>query len=256
VYDRCGHREARLKEFNEWKERVFEKNKKAAESTKTFHMEVKTSDSKKRMISGFASTRFEDRSRDIVEPEALKRSMDIYLSNPIVLLNHDMDRPIGTMVDYTVTEDGLFVRDQIGSGFPDADEAWKKIEQGILRALSIGFIPRDTEWQGDNFVIKDLELVEHSVVAIPANRESLFSMEKAFLKGTDLIPVEKSDPLYVATKEVERHLKTIEDLYSLGSTSDKILIDGIKRRFDSLYEADDYGSLLKEISELERAIRE
>lgn len=40
-------------------------------------------------IEGYASTRDKDRGKDIVEPNAFKSALDLYMTNPIVLLQHN-----------------------------------------------------------------------------------------------------------------------------------------------------------------------
>lgn len=219
-----------------------------------FHMDVKVAESGKRRIKGFASTRFKDRAGDVVSPEAIEASMQLYQKNPVVLLNHDQSKPIGKMIDYEITKDGLYVVDEIGKGFADADEAWSKIEQGILRALSIGFIPLETQRVGDDYVISELELVEHSVVSIPSNRESLFSVEKAFKSGSDLISVDRPDTYRIAVKEIERHLKVVESLYPYESEAKKIEFDALKKRIDSLYHSDEEEKLLSEVVKMQEEL--
>jgi HK97 family phage prohead protease len=201
---------------------------------KTFHIETKIEDTKTRRISGFASTRFKDRAGDVVLPSALEKSMQIYSKNPVVLRDHDHSKPIGKMVDYKVTDDGLFVVDEIGKRFQEADDAWAAIDQGILSAFSIGFIPLEVDRADGEFTITELELVEHSVVSIPANRESLFSVEKAFKDGSDLVARKDGDPVTKTLGLLELYLKKAEELYSVMTLKQKIRLDDIVRRIETL----------------------
>lgn len=222
------------------------------QTQKTFHMQTKIEDTQSRKISGFASTKFKDRQGDVVLPEALEKSMQIYSKNPVVLRDHNPSQPIGKMTDFKITEDGLFVVDEIGKGFKDADEAWAAIDQGILSAFSIGFIPLNSDRIDGEFVITELELVEHSVVSIPANRESLFSVEKALKFGTDIVSRETSVPEQKMLHAFESNLKILEDMYDVLTTKDKIRVDDIRRRFNYLGHSEEELNLEIEILELEK----
>lgn len=162
-------------------------NKKA--NQKHFHCEIKVKDSKKRIIRGWASTRFEDRDGEIVDPEGIRESLPMFEKNPVVLWNHDYRKVIGKMLSGQVNETGFWVEAEIAKGTADSEEVWALIEQDMLRAFSIGFIAK--EYDHKERKINKLELLEFSVVSIPANSQALFSVAKAFDLGTDLI--EKQD---------------------------------------------------------------
>lgn len=63
--------------------------------------EVKQEDGKVK-IKGFASTPDLDRYDDIVQPTAFAEAMSTYMKNPVVLLGHDTDKPIGTVTEYNL----------------------------------------------------------------------------------------------------------------------------------------------------------
>ena len=44
-------------------------------------------------IEGYASTKDKDRGKDVVEPTAFKSAIAGYMENPIVLLQHNQDKP-------------------------------------------------------------------------------------------------------------------------------------------------------------------
>lgn len=228
---------------------------KTAKDKKQFHCQIKSVDSTTRTIEGFASTKFKDRANDVVDPAAFdSKTMGLYMENPIILLQHDTDRSIGKLVDFRVVTDGLFVKIQIGEGFDDADETWARIEQEILRAFSIGFYP--TEWDYDQsqdaYVIRKLELCEISVVSIPCNRESLFSVSKAFRDGDDLVCV--PDKAKIAVIEIKKHLSFLKNIYATLPTETKIDIDLLQKEFENIFNLDEKASLLKEIEASSRGI--
>jgi HK97 family phage prohead protease/HK97 family phage major capsid protein len=135
-------------------------------------------------IEGYASTIDIDRSGDVVPKSVWEAGIQNYLKNPIILSQHDHDDPIGRMVDYRVDDKGLWVKARISSA---AEEVFGLIKDKILTAFSIGFRIMDAEYNSaaEVFVIKELELVEISVVSVPCNQNTLFDLSKAFESAED-----------------------------------------------------------------------
>jgi len=131
------------------------------------------------MIEGYASTSDTDRVGDVVPTSVWAKGMDNYLKNPIILAFHDQRMPVGKMVDHKVDDKGLWIKAAITDA---AGDVYKLIKKGILSAFSIGFRVKDAEYKSEAevFLIKDLELHEISVVSVPANQNTLFSLAKAF----------------------------------------------------------------------------
>ena len=131
-------------------------------------------------IKGYANTVTKDRSGDVIVSEAWQKGgMDDYLKNPIILAFHDYSRPVGTTVDYNVTDKGLEIVAEISTA---AGEVYNLIKDGVLKTFSVGFSIKDADYEkdSDTFFIKDLELYEISVVSVPANQDSTFSLAKSF----------------------------------------------------------------------------
>lgn len=103
-----------------------------------------------------------------------------FKANPIALWMHDAERPIGRWENVRMDGDnlvGTLVLAARGT-CDEIDELWSLIEQGILKAVSVGFRPGKAEpidpknpWDG--YVLSDNELIECSLVSIPANAEAL-----------------------------------------------------------------------------------
>jgi len=130
-------------------------------------------------IEGYASTNDVDRQGDVVPANVWERGLQNYVKNPIILAYHDHTQPIGRMVDHKVDEKGLWIKATISDA---AGNIYKLVKNGILSAFSIGFQVKDAEWnsKAEVFMIKDLELHEISVVSVPANQNTLFSLSKHF----------------------------------------------------------------------------
>jgi HK97 family phage prohead protease/HK97 family phage major capsid protein len=135
-------------------------------------------------IEGYASTVDRDRQGDVIPMSAWTDGLKNYLKNPIILAYHNHQMPIGKMVEHKVTDQGLWIRAQIPAEIGDV---YKLVKKGILSAFSVGFRVRDADYDhaSESFLIKDLELHEISVVSVPANQNTLFSLAKAFDSAAD-----------------------------------------------------------------------
>lgn len=134
-----------------------------------------------RRISGYANKTTIDRTNELVEARAFHTTMTKFMNNPIMLLMHNSTQPIGIWDRYEVRADGLWVSGVIASGTKAAEEAWTLIEQRVLRSLSIGFREKEGSYVEEDsaYHITDLELLEVSVVSIPANADALFMVDKS-----------------------------------------------------------------------------
>ena len=131
-------------------------------------------------IKGSASTNALDRAGDIIEPGAwTKGGLDNYKNNPILLFNHNYDRPIGRAKELEVSENGLDITARISKSAGDIKDL---IKDGVLGAFSVGFKVKDADYisETDGYKIKDAELFEVSVVSVPCNQNAVFSVSKSF----------------------------------------------------------------------------
>jgi HK97 family phage prohead protease len=131
-------------------------------------------------IKGSASTNTLDRAGDIIEPTAwTKGGLDSFKSNPIILFNHNHDRPIGRAKEIGVSDKGLDITARISKA---AGEVTNLIKDGVLGAFSVGFKVKDADYisETDGYRIKDAELFEVSVVTVPCNQDAVFSLQKSF----------------------------------------------------------------------------
>ena len=71
-------------------------------------------------IKGSASTNGLDRAGDIIESGAwTKGGLENFKNNPIILFNHNYDRPIGRAKDLQVTDNGLEISAKISKAAGD-----------------------------------------------------------------------------------------------------------------------------------------
>lgn len=164
-------------------------------------------------INGYASVNSPDRVGDVVPSSVWEKGMANYLKNPIVLAYHDHDDPIGRMVEHKIDEKGLWIKARISA----AAEVFNLIKDNVLTAFSVSFKIMDAEYNSvlDLFVIKELELLEISVVSVPCNADTVFSLSKSFSNDEEY----KLFKSQFATKS--ESAKGLESLEEAKSTTSK-----------------------------------
>ena len=133
------------------------------------------------MIRGMASTADFDRAGDSISAEAWQKGgLSNFEKNPIILFNHDYDKPIGRATGLKAGPDGLELEAKISKAAP-ANVA-QLVKDGVLGAFSVGFRVKDADYleETDGLKIKDAELFEVSVVSVPCNQSATFSLAKSF----------------------------------------------------------------------------
>lgn len=146
-------------------------------------LDVKSVDETKRLFRGTATTPSFDRVNDRVDP------MKATFAREIPLLHaHRSDQPIGVVRLGRPTKSGIPFEAEIPIIHePPAlkervDVAYAEILHGLVKAVSIGFraieTPKYNDKGGVDFA--DIEIMELSTVAIPAQAEALIHTIKSF----------------------------------------------------------------------------
>jgi len=167
-------------------------------------------------IAGMASTNNTDRVGDIIETEAwTKGGLDNYLNNPVILFNHDYNQPIGRAVQLGTNDKGLQLKAKIAKS---AGHVGELIKEGVLGAFSVGFRVKDADYmvETDGYKIKDAELLEVSVVTVPANQAATFSLAKSFNSETEYEEFKKS---FNQDDSREKHVISVQE------TEDKVTVE-------------------------------
>lgn len=122
-----------------------------------------------RRISVVASTSDLDRQGDQIDQAGWQ--LGNFRKAPVVLANHDPAQPIARCASIGV-EQGRLVAE---IAFPEpglvarSDEIWNLVTAGVLRGVSVGFRPLASEPTRTGWRYRSAELLELSVVAVPAN---------------------------------------------------------------------------------------
>ena len=215
-------------------------------------------DAERRIVSGFATLDNVDRQNDIVTPEASLKAFKNFSGNI-----REMHQPsaVGKMVSFKEDKyfdpetkkfySGIYVSAYVSKG---AQDAWEKVLDGTYSGFSIGGRMNkcedayDAKMDAPIRIIKDYDLLELSLVDIPANQfASILSVEKnqsgeTMLKGeaVDLeienVFYDKESGLVILSKnEAEIEPITGNAMQNIGfvEKSDADKIDMVKFLVDS-----------------------
>lgn len=148
---------------------------------------VKTLDEEARLIEGWATTPTVDRVGDIIDPLGVK------FTNPSPLLwMHRHDQPVGTVNFKRPTKEGVQFTarlpkiEEAGTLRDRVDEAWHSVKAGVVRAVSIGFRALDgavDPLPGGGARFKKVEVLELSLVSVPANQDATITAVKYYDQG-------------------------------------------------------------------------
>jgi len=124
-----------------------------------------------------------DRYGDVVEPSGMDATL--FNENPVFLFNHISHSelmPIGKCLGLTPTDTGVIGETIIHGKTELSKDALVMVQEGYLRAVSIGFMP--TEWENmpteknswcEPRRYTKWQLLEYSLVNIPANPYALIT---------------------------------------------------------------------------------
>lgn len=156
--------------------------------SKQFVAETKA-DAAERTVTAIISTSSIDRDKEILVPKGADFSN--YLKNPVVMWAHNyFGQPIGRAM-WIKRRGNTIVAKVEFANTEQADEVYELFKGGFLSAFSVGFrvleareptdedIKANPEWKGARRIFLKWELLEFSVVAVPANPEALVQAVKS-----------------------------------------------------------------------------
>lgn len=147
------------------------------------------------LIEGYASTfgGRPDRAGDVVAKGAFARTLAEHAREgtaPAMLWSHRIEEPIGKWTTIREDGEGLHVAGRINLKTTRGREAFEHIAAGDAGGFSIGYlIPEGgRKYNGDgSFTLVDVDLVEVSIVAVPANPHARISSVKAVRSKAELV---------------------------------------------------------------------
>lgn len=155
-------------------------------------IELKEAQISRGSITGLASVFGNvDAYGDVVEPGAFSKTLDRHRDEgtmPVMLWSHDPTKPIGRWDDIRETRSGLEVEGQLNIETDHGRAAFEHLRAGDVSGLSIGYAPVEHHRSADgkHRVLSEVDLMEISVVAMPANRRARVREVKQFTSRADV----------------------------------------------------------------------
>ena len=197
------------------------------QSTK-IELAIKAEETEERVVQFTISKEVEDRDGDIIRASGI--DLTNFNKNPVFLLCHNShDLPVGKVTKVWV--EGKSVKatvyfptlDELASNPEYASEKAKLVDfvfhcykNGMLNAVSVGFIPLEWTETERGYDIQKWELLEFSAVPVPANQDAIAEAVKSF--GLDesvvkeYLTTEKSGrKISAATREILNKIKACGD---------------------------------------------
>lgn len=193
---------------------------------------IKKIDEEERMVFGYASTPDLDSDGEVIKLEALEKALPAYLQFPTLREMHQ-PKAVGTTKTAEITKGGLYIGAKVVT-----DEAWKLVKEGVYKAFSIG----GNVIKKVNNVIQELELVEVSLVDVPANKHAVIELwkrgkitknaETVYSLSNLMIGI-KDTMMYFEwlgkdTKKLMKALETIKELIAVEATETESEADAKK----------------------------
>lgn len=175
-----------------------------------------------------ATTEDIDRHGEVIRIDAW--DVAHYLKNPIILFGHgysSLEDVMGRATDIRFDGPNMIIKGIFASSEanPKAQQLRKLYEEGIIKTVSVGFIPLERDVYNPSVITK-AELLELSFVPVPANPEALDVMKRC---GADIATFaeKQEDP---KTFDIEKAFsafgetltKLVSDVADLG----KLIVDG------------------------------
>lgn len=159
---------------------------------KSAAVRVRAADTDIGTIEGYASTFGNvDSYGDTIAPGAFSKTLAAHESEGRsipVLFGHDGNSLAGHVGHVEKAEEdatGLLVTIKLDDGDDQADKALRLVKSGRIGAMSIGFYATDAEPNpnGDGYRLKEIDLLEVSLVLAPADRYARITSVKAAMPG-------------------------------------------------------------------------
>lgn len=179
----------------------------------------------KRQVRVICSAPEIDRAGEVVVQEGI--DLSAYLTNPVVLWQHDPEQPIARAVEIGVVGGKLQALVQFPPEGTSAksDEVYGLVKAGVINATSIGFEPKDMEpmdpkkpYGAQKYL--SCELMEFSFVSVPAVRGATVVERAAHLAKSGVLTaddVELIESRYFSAEEIVR-IRSSDPVWKVGAS--------------------------------------
>lgn len=149
-------------------------------------LSVKFDDARPGFFSGYASVfGLVDSYGDTIAPCAYSKTLQ-NRERPIQLRWNHYGGVIGKWLTLREDEKGLYVEGELTPGHSVAQDAYALMKHGAVNGLSIGYRPIEAEQKDDGTrLLKQIDLVEISIVETPADAAALIGDVKSAIDGAE-----------------------------------------------------------------------
>jgi len=151
-----------------------------------------------------------DLGGDVILPGAFKRTLAQHKAEgtlPAMFWMHDMSRVPGKWLDMGEDDKGLVTKGELAAT-DLGKEIHTLLKMEAVSGLSIGYLPKEVDYNPDGVrLIKDVDLLEVSIVSIPMNPKAQIAHVKSRLSAAgEYVP--RDDELAELKRECEHFLQT------------------------------------------------
>lgn len=156
-------------------------------------LEIKAADTRSGEFTGYGSTfgGEPDAYGDVIAKGAFAESIGVHRDRgtmPKMFWQHDPDRPIGRWLAAEEDDHGLLMTGRLNMDVQQGREAHALLKAGDIDGLSIGY--RVKRWskdeEADIYTLEELDLIEVSVVSMPANESATVGSVKSARQAAEL----------------------------------------------------------------------
>ena len=183
-----------------------------------------------------------DLGNDVIQAGAFTKSLRKRPADKVKLLyQHKSDMPIGVFDEIKEDENGLYVKGRLALQTQAGKEAYELLKMGALDGLSIGFktTPKNVSYEnrGQRRIIKEVDLMEVSLVTFPMNPQATVQV----VKGQD-----------ISIREWEKGMR---DAFNLSRSEAKMCAKALDECFDQRDAVSDNSELVEAIKDLTLTIK-
>ena len=184
-------------------------------------------------FSAIITTSSCDREGEVLLPSGAQ--LKNFMENPVLLFNHELDKPVGKVINLANRDDIIVAEFQMVKGDPLSEKLWNLVKNDVLKAVSVGFLKKevrkptakDKQLFGEEVkaVVSKYEVVEISLVSVGCNQDAIIYDHKT----------------------VETALKSEE---IVKKTVDEVCEKGVSLKKDNIKIEVDYNEILSEFKAL------
>lgn len=170
--------------------RKYKKNSFEIKHKVTFDFDQKAADNGDLFIEGYANRAVMDGGEKVIDrgqEHIPVEEWDIteFMKNPIIFLNHDRSMIVGKAVEAEIRKEGLWIKVLLSnSKNAEISKVRDLVREGILKTFSVGIDVTSEQLEEDgSLTLKGVNLLETSIVSIPMNQESFFTISKKSLEN-------------------------------------------------------------------------